>query len=49
MIGISEDCLHKLWGQPIYNFKEESNESVVSYLREQELSSTDPRGGNKLN
>jgi hypothetical protein len=36
MIGISEDGLYKLWGQPIYNFREESSESAISCLREQE-------------
>jgi hypothetical protein len=34
MIGISEDRLYKLWGQPIYNFKDESDETSVSHLRE---------------
>ena len=36
LIGISEDRLYKLWGQPIYNFKDESDETVVSHLREHE-------------
>jgi hypothetical protein len=35
MIGISEDRLYRLWGQPIYNSRR-SRESVGSFLREQE-------------
>jgi hypothetical protein len=36
MIGINEDRLYKLWGQSIYNFKDGGDETVASYLREQE-------------
>jgi hypothetical protein len=36
MIGISEDGLYKLWGQPVYRLTEESNESANQSVREQE-------------
>jgi hypothetical protein len=36
MIGISEDRLYRLWGQPIYNFRGGSDGTIGSHLREQE-------------
>jgi hypothetical protein len=36
MIGISEDSLYRLWGQPIYNFRGGSDGIVGSRLREKE-------------
>jgi hypothetical protein len=36
MIGISEDGLYKLWGQPVYRLTKESNESANQSVREQE-------------
>jgi hypothetical protein len=36
MIGISEDGLYKLWGRPVYNLTEKSNESANLCMREYE-------------
>jgi hypothetical protein len=36
MISISEDSLYKLWGQPIYHFRDGRDGTTSSYLREQE-------------
>jgi hypothetical protein len=38
MIGISEDSLYRIWGQPIYQFRGERDGTIGSYLREQEAS-----------
>jgi hypothetical protein len=49
MIGISEDHLYKLWGQPIYNFKDGGDETVAFILkRARKLSSAGPPGGNGI-
>jgi hypothetical protein len=36
MIGISDDSLYMLWGQPIYHFGNRRDGTVGSYLREKE-------------